>query len=248
MDGTLIDTEFEVSKITQQIAADKGFDVPPETVHQLFSGYPSREKFQGIAGLLGGRIAEEDIPEMSERHEAMKKALYQKEGVPVVEGVVALLEHLELSRHFMSVATSAPKSTAELALEKGGLTKYFNGRVFGSDSSPSGKKKPDPAVYLHAMAEFAKENPAVVFETVAIEDSVAGVAAAKAAGVQTIIAYMDPYFGDGDASVKRAEDLKSAGATAILRDLRDIQSFLAALPQKASRNAPNTANNKPKFK
>jgi HAD superfamily hydrolase (TIGR01509 family) len=234
MDGTLIDTEFEVSKITQQIVADKGFDVAPEIVHQLFSGYPSREKFQGTAGLLGGRIAEEDIPQMSARHEDMKKALYKKEHVPLVRGIPELLAHLNLRADFLSVATSASKETADIAIEKAGLTKFFNGRVFGSDSSPSGKKKPAPDVYLHAMAVFSEALPGLTVETIAIEDSVAGVAAAKAAGIGVIIGYVDPYFGGAEAAIKRTQDMKSAGATAILRDFSDIPSFLASVSQNVS--------------
>ena len=63
------------------------------------------------------------------------------------------------------------------------LKRFFEGRMFSALETPTGKPKPAPDVFLFA-AEATGRRPGEL--TFVIEDSVHGIAAAKAAGMRVI--------------------------------------------------------------
>lgn len=228
LDGTLLNTEFEVSCITQQIAARHGYDLPAQYVHQHLAGAAPSDKFRAIAAACGHDSIDEDLLlAMSAAHEAQKKALYNREHIPLVTGADAVLQALHAEGHLLSVATSNTTSIARQALEKTGLLPFFVDRVYGADSTKSGHKKPDPAVYLMAIEQSGARLPVI-----AIEDSASGAIAAAAAGAYTI-AILDDMFGYGHMAAAKSAELRTAGADRVIR-----QFDLAALVPSAKTPAP----------
>jgi len=78
------------------------------------------------------------------------------------------------------IATSAPISKVEPALLKTNLSKYFKNNVFSSYAIGSWKPEPDIFLYASGCMEVAPQDCLV------LEDSVAGVEAAKAAGMHSV--------------------------------------------------------------
>ena len=107
-------------------------------------------------------------------------------------------------------------------LEKTRLLPYFAGRIFSSLETPTGKPKPAPDVFLHA----AKTLGADPRNTFVIEDSVHGIAGAKAAGMRVI-----GFTGAAHSYAGHADALTEAGAETVIRRWADFPAVVAALSE-----------------
>ena len=107
-------------------------------------------------------------------------------------------------------------------LEKTGLGRSSQGRIFSSLETPTGKPKPAPDVFLHA-AETLGADPANTF---VIEDSVHGIAGAKAAGMRVI-----GFTGAAHSYPGHADALTDAGAETVIRRWADFAGVVAALSE-----------------
>ncbi len=106
-------------------------------------------------------------------------ALAYREKLPLIAGAAEAVSALG-ARWPLAVASSSPRSLIELALEISGLADAFDGVV---SSEEVAKGKPAPDVYLRAC-ELLGSAPQ---RSAAIEDSGAGVRAARAAGMPVVI-------------------------------------------------------------
>ena len=109
--------------------------------------------------------------------------------------------------------------------EKTGLAPFFVGGIFSSLDTPSGQPKPAPDVFLHAAGTL-KANPENTF---VIEDSVHGIAGAKAAGMRVI-----GFTGGAHSYAGHADVLTEAGAETVIRRWADFPGVLAALSEWAA--------------
>lgn len=203
MDGTLLDTERLYLKCWKRVAKERGFELTDEflselrgasldVIRRLFDAH-----FQGTRSYLEERkFRQKFVMEDVEAH-----------GVPVMPGVVKLLEWLKLHRVPAAVATSTPYETASYFLEKSGLRPYFQTVVTG-DMVEHGK--PDPDIFLLAAGRVGVP----IGQCAVAEDSRNGVIAARRAGALscylpdlTILddvdraAYTDAVFSSADAMI-----------------------------------------------
>jgi beta-phosphoglucomutase-like phosphatase (HAD superfamily) len=86
-------------------------------------------------------------------------------------------------------------------------------------SLPKPTSKPDPAIYLHAMAELGKRPE----ECVAVEDSRSGATAAFRANIKTI-GYTGSYEPEKQEEMKKV--LKDAGCVVIMNDWTEFEGAL----------------------
>ena len=93
-------------------------------------------------------------------------------------GALQLLIHLH-GRVPVAVASNSPRHLVELALDRAGLRPFFEVLVSRDDVSAG---KPAPDLYLEACARLGVD-PA---ESVAFEDSLVGLASARAAGMRVV--------------------------------------------------------------
>jgi beta-phosphoglucomutase family hydrolase len=94
-------------------------------------------------------------------------------------GVINLLKIIADTGVSSAVASSAPLENIQMILNELGITDCFQATVFGREVKEG---KPDPQVFLAAAAKLdVKPQNCIV-----IEDAVAGVKAAKAAGMRCI--------------------------------------------------------------
>jgi len=126
--------------------------------------------------LFGGALDAGEI----RRRGAEKEALYREMMAPVIAGhiVPGVIGFLE--RHAgeqMAVASNAERANVDFVLDVAGLRKYFRVVIDGDQVE---RPKPDPEVFLRA-ADALGVAPR---ECVIFEDSLAGVAAARACGAR----------------------------------------------------------------
>ncbi len=222
LDGTIFDTEFEVSRITAGLAEEQGAALSAEEVFQRFAGLGCDDKFSGIAKACGLSFNKDQLTHLEHEHESQKQDIYHRDHLPVVPGVPEVLAALAAAGDILSIGSSNPSARSRMGLTKENLLPYFEERIYGPDLV-EGRKKPDPAVFLLAM----QANGSTPGNTVVIEDTEPGIAAARAAGV-FVIAYLDPRFGTGTAAIEKEKSFRAAGADAVIRDFKDV---LQNLPQ-----------------
>lgn len=220
LDGTIFDTEFEVSRITAELAADRGCAMSPQDVFQQFAGLGCEDKFAGIAHAAGMCFTPAEIIELTLAHEDRKQQIYYREHLPIVPGVPEVLQVLSAAGDILSIGSSNPTARSRLGLEKEGLIDHFGSRLYGPDLV-DGRKKPDPAIFLHAM----RANGSSTQNTIVIEDTEPGIVAGRTAGA-FVIAYLDPRFGNGTVAVEKEKSMHLAGADVVVRDFREVLNFI----------------------
>jgi HAD superfamily hydrolase (TIGR01509 family) len=115
----------------------------------------------------------------------------------------------------IACASGADMGKVKLQLQKTGLLRWFEGRVFSGHDLP--RSKPHPDVYLAAAAALSVDPR----RCAVVEDTVTGVTAGVAAGA-TVFGYSPPEMGH-DTPVA----LRAAGAVAVFTDMADLPHLLA---------------------
>lgn len=100
-------------------------------------------------------------------------------------------------------------------------------RFSAQDSLPTPTSKPDPAVYVHALAVLGLQPD----QAVAVEDAVSGVASAVAAGIPTLGNLVHVA---GRDRPERARQLREAGAAAVVMDWDHLAHLLTEPEEAAS--------------
>lgn len=178
-DGVLVDTEPTTDRVLSANLSSHGLHIAQSEVHSLFAG----GTMQGA--MIAARARGANLPDdwLDEVYEQVFAALEQ--GVPVIAGVVDLLEVLDNAGVATAIASNGPMAKMQISLGPSGLWAWFAGRIYsGHDFRP----KPGPEMLQHAM-QMAGATPA---ETVMIDDTAAGWKAARAAGVRGLA-----YVADG---------------------------------------------------
>ncbi len=132
-------------------------------------------------------------------------------GVNTVPHVEGFIETVRAAGIAYCVASSARASKMHITLGTTGLLPLFEHAMFSSTMVARGKPFPD--LFLHA----AKTMGFVPNECIVIEDSVAGTAAGRAAGIRTF-----SYCGDPMAD---REGLLAAGGI-LFDDMRDLSGMI----------------------
>lgn len=118
-------------------------------------------------------------------HEWHKHYRQVKDRVKPIEKNLKLLSDLSKS-YLIGVASSMDKATIEFEMHRFGYRKYIHACISGEDVA---KNKPAPDVYLAALNTLQVQ----ASESVAIEDSPAGIRAAKSANI-FCIGFKNPLY------------------------------------------------------
>ena len=196
-DGVLVDSEpIALAQLTDRLSR-AGIDLEPEEAKARFLGRSLSGVREIIAEAYSVRFSDEELQAMrAELHAVLRKDLNP------MEGVVELLDGLDAT---YCVASSSQTDRVRLSLEATGLLPYFEPHIFSAAMVARGKPAPD--LFLFAAEQMdASPDSALV-----IEDSPAGVAAARSAGMRAL-----GFTGGGHAcSLADAEALRDAGAEAV---------------------------------
>jgi pseudouridine-5'-monophosphatase len=173
MDGVLLDTEKLYTQATQEILAPYGkqFD------------WATKARMMGRAPLVSAQVLIEatELPLSPEEFLAAKKPLLERlfptcEPMP---GAIELVERLSQRGMPLAVATSSERHYFEAKTRHHPWFSSFRVVVCGSDPEV-GRHKPAPDIFLVAAERLGvRPESCLVFE-----DSVAGVEAARAAGMK----------------------------------------------------------------
>lgn len=211
VDGTLADTEDVHRLAFNHVFQEYGLDWnwTPELYRELLAISGGRERIADYGRRLRRRFASdaafEDFVVAMHKAKTRKYAAMLTEGeVRLRPGIRRLLEEARGAGLKLGIATSSARSNIETLLDNNlppGWRQWFSA-LETCDSIP--QKKPSPAVYLAALARLGTD----VRHTAALEDTRNGLAAARAAGLVTIVTThrftRDDDFPDADLVVDSA--------------------------------------------
>jgi beta-phosphoglucomutase len=178
MDGVLADTE--------SLIADATIDM----FRQLYSTELKREDFRPFIGTGAVRYIEGpaeqfgiaiDTERALEQRQANYKARLKTLSDIACPGALALIEHVAAQPDWkLAIATGSPAQKASFTIQAAHIPiERFSAYVNGDQVA---HPKPHPEIYLRAAENL--ETPPM--QCVVVEDAVAGVQAAKAAGMKCI--------------------------------------------------------------
>jgi HAD superfamily hydrolase (TIGR01509 family) len=191
LDGLLIQTEELWHEVRERLARERGGRYDAEAQRAMM-GMSSPEWSRYMHEHVGlpeppEQIAAEVIERMEERY---------RERLPLIDGAVAAVERIA-ARWPLGLASSSNRPLIDLVLELSGLDRLFRATV---SSEEVARGKPAPDVYLEACRRLGVEPP----NAVAVEDSHAGIGAAKAASMR-VLAVPNAAFPPGDQALAEAD-------------------------------------------
>lgn len=135
-----------------------------------------------------GRVVTDDYLTklIEQKSKAYQEKLSQLDPLPIYPGLREFLEQLQQQKLLIGLVTGALKKEAQLVLEKSDLSSYFSVIVAGDDITTS---KPEPDGYLLAITKINQQYPDLSLQAnqcLVIEDTYAGIEAAKKAGMQVV--------------------------------------------------------------
>ena len=213
--GVLIDDEPLHFELFREVLAEEGVALTEETYYREYVGFDDVSAF---------RYALPDADEASVARLGARKATYYRERIrseryPFFSGAVELVRQAAERDLVLGIVSGALRSEIEPALRQEGIEDLFKVVVAAEDVTEA---KPHPDGYQRGVRELNTQPPlpARLFhphEVLAIEDTLAGLEAARDAGLATL----------GVAHTHSEDDLGLADATApsldrvVLDDLLD---------------------------
>ncbi len=208
-DGVLVDSETIGCRIEALLLTEAGFAITADEILGRFTGITARETFRTLEAERGGPLPEGFEERVREEiHAAFTRELL------AVAGVALALERIALP---VCVASSSDPARIAHSLEVTGLLGRFAPHLFSAAAVARGKPAPD--LFLHAAARMATP-PA---RCLVVEDSVAGVQAAVAAGMRVL-----GFTGAGHCPPDHAARLAAAGAARTFASMTELPDLLAA--------------------
>ncbi|MFC8723163.1 HAD family hydrolase [Kitasatospora sp. NPDC057198] len=174
-DGVLVDIEPIAVRVQVEVGAELGRPLGADEVVERFIGRTPAAIRQQVGERLGAAAA----AEWERRFERRHRELVDAEPAPV-DGIVAALDALEALGLPHCVASSGSQAKMRHTLGRTGLYERLAGRIFSAEEVARGKPFPD--VFLHAAAGTGHAPGACAV----VEDSPAGMRAARAAGMRRL--------------------------------------------------------------
>jgi len=171
-DGLTLDTETPWYESLQQVYAKYGISFPEELFRSAIgASHDAFNPYSYLEDQLEGKWNESEL-----RTEVRQVFTSMMETQQLREGVMDYLSHAKRAGLKIGLASSSPRSWVENYLKKYEIYDWYECICTADDVE---QVKPDPALYLLALAQLGVE----AHEAVAFEDSVNGLTAAKAAGL-----------------------------------------------------------------
>ncbi|WP_372804159.1 HAD family hydrolase [Paracoccus seriniphilus] len=210
-DGVLVDSEpISISLLIEYCAAS-GFEISAEDAYRTFLGKPVGDATMHIKANFDVSLPALDTDRF--QHDVL--ARFERDLAPV-NGVADALARISFGK---TVASSSNLARIRRSLQLTGLEGFFGNHIFSTDMVARGKPHPD--VFLHA----ARQMDALPENAIVIEDSPAGLIAAKAAGMRTIA------FAGGSHAVPADLENMLAGhqPDRMIRDMDDLPATVLDL-------------------
>jgi HAD superfamily hydrolase (TIGR01509 family) len=207
-DGVLVDSEVISCRAHAETLTRHGYPITEEQVFERFLGRSMRQATREVEAELGRSLPDDFHAQIYA--EIFRLFATSLEATPHIGEV---LDQLTVPA---CVASSGPPEKISASLTRVGLYDRFAPHIFSAVQVPHGKPAPD--LFLFA-ADQMQTQPA---RCLVIEDSVAGISAARAAGMVVFGFCGGSHCRDGHAAT-----LRTAGAHETFDDMRQLPAMIA---------------------
>jgi HAD superfamily hydrolase (TIGR01509 family) len=217
-DGVLVDSEVISCRAHAETLTRHGYPITEEQVLERFLGRSMRHSILEIESELGRRLPDDFNSQVYS--EIFRLFAISLQATPHIAETLARITEP------VCVASSGPPEKISNSLSHVGLYQRFAPHIFSAVQVSRGKPAPD--LFLFA-AERMQAEPA---RCLVIEDSLAGIEGAIAAGMTVLGFHGGSHCGPG-----YGDRLLAAGATAIFDDMRQLPDLARKTAQKPGRIA-----------
>ena len=209
-DGVLVDSEVIFSAAHAETLTRHGYPITSEQVLERFLGVSDREARESIEAELGRALPDDFELQMNQA--AVQRYADDLRRIPYIDEAIAAISLPKC------VASSGTPEKIHHGLSCAGLHDLLAPHIFSATQVARGKPAPD--LFLFA-AEQMRTAPA---HCLVIEDSLAGIAAAVAAGMTVL-----GFHGGSHCRPGHRDRLRAAGAVAIFDDMRQLPDLIAQM-------------------
>ncbi len=174
MDGVIADTAPYHLKVWQEVFQKRGANFTEEDFRHSFG----QRNDTIIRNALGKEVSQAEIDVIADEKEKSFRHRIRQNLKPL-PGVLKLIKSLNEHRFKMALASSAPIENIQLLIRGLGINNCFQCVICDKDVTEG---KPNPQVFLLAAQKLGVEPK----NCIVIEDAVAGVSAAKKAGMHCL--------------------------------------------------------------
>ena len=187
-----------------------GFPLTPDVIARYFTGRRPADMFAEVEIAAGRRLPADFAEEVA--NVILRRFRSELRATPHAEYALSWLRGLKC------VASSSSHERIRVSLESTGLIRFFEPNLFSASEVRNGKPAPD--LFLHVAGKLHVKPS----ECIIVEDSPVGVAAGVAASMKVI-----GFVGGSHAGSQLGNHLRSAGARAVISDLRALKSTIIDL-------------------
>jgi HAD superfamily hydrolase (TIGR01509 family) len=203
-DGVLVDSEAITCGVLRDMLDENGWRMSLAECMAHFVGHSVRSRAELIESHTGKPLTDDFMDEFYRR----RNIRLEKE-ITAIDGIHDAVRHVyERCEGRIAVASGADRFKVEMMLQRVGLFRFFEGRIFSGHEMP--RSKPFPDVYLAAAANL-QVAPA---KCLVVEDTTVGIVAGVASGSR-VWAY-SPSHSQNDA-------LLQAGAVQVFAHMNDLR-------------------------
>jgi HAD superfamily hydrolase (TIGR01509 family) len=185
--GVIIKDEAIHEQLISEILIEENLRPSPQEYREICLGRSDRICVAELLKRRGRLVTESYLTQLIARKaKAYERQLETLEKLPIYPGLEDLIFKIRVAKLPMGVVSGALRSEVELVLTRAELAQHFSVIVAGDDIKVS---KPEPDGYLLAVERLNQQYPdlkAQASECLAIEDTPAGIEAAKRAGMQVV--------------------------------------------------------------
>lgn len=185
--GIIINDEPIHEQLIEQILIAENLRPKRGEFRQICLGRSDRVCLNDIFSRRGRVLTENYLNQLiSRKAQAYQEHIAQMPELPIYPGLEDFILKLQTANLKIGVVTGALREEVQLVLNRANLAQYFSVITSGDDLKVS---KPEPDGYLLAVEQLNQEFKNLDLkpsECLAIEDSPAGITAAKRAGMQVL--------------------------------------------------------------
>jgi HAD superfamily hydrolase (TIGR01509 family) len=212
-DGVLVDSEVISCAAHAETLTRHGYPITADQVFDRFLGRSMRHASLEVEAEMGRSLPDDFHAQVYA--EIFRLFAVSLEATPHIDEALAAIALP------VCVASSGPPEKISASLNRVRLWDRFAPHIFSAVQVRNGKPAPD--LFLFAAAQMQ----AAPARCLVIEDSLAGIAAAVAAGMPVL-----GFYGGSHCRPGHGDRLRAAGAVAVFADMRQLPDLIARIGQK----------------
>ncbi|SNY92949.1 haloacid dehalogenase superfamily, subfamily IA, variant 3 with third motif having DD or ED [Cohaesibacter sp. ES.047] len=226
LDGCLVDSE---PLSLQSLASEMQEVGVPGASYEMTRDHYLGWSLTDVSKDVTKRLGKPCPPDLSEKYHQRLFALYERDGLPLVDTMVALHDRLFEAGLVTAIASGGSPDRIVRSLNASGLMGRFEGRTYSGEEVERGKPAPD--LFLYAARKLGLEPSTCVV----VEDSPHGIEGAVAAGMRAF-GFTGGSHLDGIRDQHR-ELLLSKGAEAVCENAMDLFDHIMGVAEDGSAKA-----------